>query len=84
MEDLQQKMEETKKTLFEMLKSIREMKGAMVLTSSLEGPKLAIEKCVEMLNYLQGNVQEFSIPFEGVDESADDDEDDEDEYGDDD
>jgi len=69
------KIEKTRDDLFKMEEQIRKINGYVICTSSNEAPKLAIKKCIELCNYLLGNIKEFNIPFDEKQEETEDNDD---------
>lgn len=72
--EIQDRIKQTREQLFKMQNEIVKVKSGMALMMTNDAPKLAIKKCIEMLNYLEGNVQEFDIPYDNLGEDDEDDE----------
>ena len=74
--EIKERIQKTRELLFKMQTELIKANSGMALMMTNDCAKLAIEKCIEMLNYLEGNTQEFNIPFDNFKESEADEEDD--------
>ncbi len=76
--EIEERIKKTRELLFKIQTELSKAKSGMALMMTNDRPKLAIEKCIEMLNYLEGNTQTFDIPFDDFKESESDEESEED------
>jgi len=65
-------IEKVREHLFQLQKQVRTAKGIVVLTTSNTAPALAIDKCIDLCNYLLGNNKEFEIEIAYAEEEDDD------------
>jgi len=71
--EIKDRIKQTREQLFKMQEEISKVKSGMALMMTNDAPKLAIKKCIDMLNYLEGNVIEFDIPYDNLGENEEED-----------